>query len=177
MIKDVSQTIPKKRRKLSPVESYIKKYGISPDQWAKSADSDRIIILKSGINQIKQKAGISITIKDSKINEAANSRTGAKDESVYLIGEGSIYNKLGNKDRKVDSTASATPGNCEFPFKMETAEARLNARIVLLLTDAGSMFLAEAELNSKKIDDPAPPDPKKSVLSSTLKELTKSDRS
>lgn len=167
--------------KKSPVEIYVKKYNLKPEHYTKASDSDRIVILKSGINQIKEKAKISITIKDFKLGQSAPSRTGESQESVYLVGQGVILNDIGHPSSSIESTASATPSNCDFNFKLETAEARLNARIVLLLTKAPSMFLGEAELKSSasskndipsKTDDELP-----DFLKSTMDQMSKSDRS
>ncbi len=107
-------------------------------------DRDLTIIRKIGIIKIQKREKIRYEITHQETKELGT-KIGTED-GVYLTGIGRKYNPEGYVSREITVTASATPFNCTFNYKLEVAEARLRARLVLELAGLEE-FMGEDELN------------------------------
>lgn len=117
-------------------------------------DNDLVIIKKIGIIKIQRQEGIRYDITNMHVG-TITTKIGSED-SVYLVGKGTKYNKKGLGVDQITVTASATPFNTSFSYKLEVAEARLRSRVVLELAGLeGFMGADELNLTAEKSNHPA----------------------
>ena len=147
-------------------------------------DKGFTVIRKIGIMKIQQRERIRYEIIHQDIKALGTiDRTEAlgtidrTEDAVYLTGRGQILNTLGYVTREINTTASATPFNCTFNYRMEVAEARLRSRIVLELAGL-SDFMGEDELNLnvQKTDHPSSMHEDDKLINEALGKLGKSNR-
>jgi hypothetical protein len=104
----------------------LKKYKISDDEIY--TDKEFKLIKRSGISKIKRIDCIMIDMHVEKIQEETfNNKS---DYAVFMSGTGTIYNSRGLVINRIQSFASATPKNCQFDYKLEVCEKRLESRLV-----------------------------------------------
>lgn len=146
-------------------------YDIAEDEIVQF--ESRLVIKKPGIKKILNRTNTVVEVNQMVVREV--SKSGIVEDAVYLTGVARRRNRRGFIVKEVPVTASATPFNCSFPYKLETAQARLESRGAIAIAELNNV-LGVDELNIPSFDEMSSDSIGDKLIEQSLKKMSSYDR-